>query len=412
MKPAFSGRDKTAVLDAFRASASMTEAVRKLNCNEATMRRTLKRWGVDYRTLIAGGSVVPEAIDWKVEAEKLRIERDALRGNVEELERQHHEEEAMREQLRDFQVPKWLFTPRPGAPERSVPVALWTDWHTRETVNPEIIGGLNAYNKEIQEERVKTLVSGTLDLLKHHVAEPAYPGMIIALCGDMDGGDIHEELTATNWGEPVDGVRVCAGLLCSAIEVLAENLGNIYVPCVGGNHTRMTKKMTFKRRVGTSLDTMIYERVAEHFVRDKNVTIDIAQGPHAMWSVYGHRYLQTHLDPFCTGVKGGDGIIGPAGPIIRGGKKLGARAQKIGQPFDTMVGGHWHTRFNLGSQIVTGDSLKGFDEMANACGFDFEPPSQELWLHHPQRGMTVRWPVMVGGKSAKPKSKHWVGVFR
>jgi hypothetical protein len=107
--------------------------------------------------------------------------------------------------------------------------------------------------------------------------------------------------------------------------------------------------------------------------------------------VFGHRYMLTHGDSL--GVKGGDGIIGALGPVMRGRVKLHTSEAQIGREFDTLIMGHWHQYLPMPGLIVNG-SLKGYDEYARLfLRARYQPPIQALWFTHPRRGVTAHWPV-------------------
>jgi hypothetical protein len=108
---------------------------------------------------------------------------------------------------------------------------------------------------------------------------------------------------------------------------------------------------------------------------------------------YGHRYMLTHGDSL--GVKGGDGIIGALGPIMRGAIKTRASEGNMGREYDHILMGHWHQLLWLPGCIVN-SSLKGFDEYARLfLRARPEPPQQALWFSHPKRGPTFRVAVQV-----------------
>jgi hypothetical protein len=347
----------------------------------------------------------------------------ALRARVAEVERdlraaqkvvrahdaEREEREAMRRAVAEVEVPTWLVST--GKPKKGpgVPSLLLTDWHIGEVVRPERINGVNAFNRDIASDRLKRAVAGALDLTLHHMVNPTYPGIVVPLGGDMVSGYIHEELMVTNWGDARDMVKEASRLIIWALEKLGENFEQLFVPCVTGNHGRLTKKMQAKRRVGTSLDAMVYDRVAEYFANRKNVRFAIAEGTGVLYKVYNHRYLLTHGDPASLGVKGGDGFIGSIGPIIRGLKKLSGRNGLIGLGFDTLVIGHYHQHW-VRKGLVVGGTLKGYDEYADSGVFDVEEPSQALWFTHPERGVTCHWPVAVNPKGRKFEG-DWLSVF-
>src|SRR5258708_22883576 len=113
----------------------------------------------------------------------------------------------------------------------------------------------------------------------------------------------------------------------------------------------------YKHRVRTSFDWNIYCFLAKYLERDKGIQFYIPQETDAFFTVQGHRFLLTHGDSL--GVKGGDGIIGAVGPIMRGAIKVGRSEAQIGRHFDTLVMGHWHQYLPLPNVIVN-NSLIGY----------------------------------------------------
>lgn len=346
-------------------------------------------------------------------AQRIRALESERKKLLEAAKEREAEEEAvaeMKANMATIDVPRWAVK---GAAPKSgpgVPLLEICDWHDGESVRRHLVNGRNEYNKVIMEARVQRLAQGTLDLTLHHMVKPSYPGIIVISNGDMVTGSIHEELLATNWADTVTAIRHCAAQQSKLLEVLADNFEYVWMIAVSGNHGRFTKKMQFKRRVGENADTLVASHVLEHFANRRNVRVDIAPGAQALFEVWGHRYLVAHLDPASTGAKGGDGIIGAAGPIIRSYVRLSARARRLGQEFDTLVGAHYHLNFGVEDRIIVGSSLKGFDEMCMCLGYDYAPPSQRLWFHHPERGITAWWPVKVDPKDAHPRGE-WLRVF-
>lgn len=300
--------------------------------------------------------------------------------------------------------PDWMLRPRSAFQGPGVPTLFASDFHWGEIVDPSQIGGTNKFNVAIAHERLRTMIEVSIDLLRNHISTPEdYPGIVFALGGDMVSGDIHEELQATNEAEIMKVVVDLFGALAWAIAALADEFGNVFVPCVSGNHGRNTHKIRAKGRNFTSFDWLVYVFLEKHFENDERVRFLIPDGPDAYYQVMGHRYLLTHGDQF----RGGDGMIGALGPIIRGDHRKRSRNGQIGMEYDTMLMGHWHQLIQLQRLIVNG-SLKGYDEYAWSNNFPFEPPRQALWLTHPQHGITFSAPVHVErpGKAVKPAS--WV----
>jgi hypothetical protein len=162
-----------------------------------------------------------------------------------------------------------------------------------------------------------------------------------------------------------------------------------------------TIKMRAKGRVHTSYDWLLYCLLEREFKNDKRITFQVSSGPDVSYSIFGHRYLLTHGDQF----RGGDGMVGALGPILRGDHKKRSRNGQIGLEFDTMLLGHWHQYCHLGRVIVNG-SLKGYCEYANANNFGFEQPKQALFMTHPRHGITFAMPVVL--ENAPVRGKKWI----
>jgi predicted phosphodiesterase len=301
-------------------------------------------------------------------------------------------------------IPKWtMMIDKSTHGSSGVPMSLWSDWHWSEVVDPAGASG-NKYDLKIAHHRARRLVEKIISLCFNHMTTPKYPGIVVALGGDMFSGDIHEELSITNEVPTFPALVDLFGVLIWAIEKLADSFGNVFLPCVTGNHGRTTRKPMAKRRAHTNLDWLLYVFLEKHFEKDKRVQFLIPNDTDAHFNVAGHRYLLTHGDNI--GTKGGDGMIGALGPILRGDFKVRTASSAVGQPYDTILMGHWHQYTPLRRIIVNG-SLKGYDEWSKAMRFSPEAPTQALWFTHTHHGITCHWPVFVGETEKSPEAE-WV----
>lgn len=296
----------------------------------------------------------------------------------------------------------WLSPVRSIADAPGVPTLFLSDFHWGEVVAPSQINGVNEFNLKIAHQRLRD----TVDIAEHllRILEPKmrYPGIVAALGGDMVTGNIHEELQATNEVSIMPTVLDLFGALAKALRRLADVFGKVFVPCVGGNHGRATLKTWSKDRNFTSFDWLLYSFLAKHFEDDPRITFYIPDGPDAYYRIFGTRYLLTHGDQF----RGGDGMIGALGPIIRGDHKKRSRNAQIDMDYDVMMLGHWHQYIHHSRVIVNG-SLKGYDEYAYQGNFGFEAPQQALWITHPKYGITYRMPVRAD-RLREPAKTEWV----
>jgi len=307
--------------------------------------------------------------------------------------------------IEHVEPPSWLIRPQRGKTLPGVPVAMWSDWHWGEVVDSGQIGDVNEFDLAIAHERARKLVERTIYLLTQHVVNPSYPGVVVNLGGDMMSGDIHDELTATNELPLMPALLDLYGVLRWALKTIADQFGQVFVPCVAGNHGRNTRKPRMKERAHTNFDWLLYRFLAESLVDDDRIKFYIPDGPDARYSVFGWRYLLTHGDQF----RGGDGMIGHFGPVLRGQRKKQARNTAIGQSFDVMIHGHFHTYFPT-QRIIGNGSLKGYDEFANMMNFDYEPAMQALWLTHPEHGVTMHLPVYLQPHATHVDDPAWARV--
>lgn len=303
------------------------------------------------------------------------------------------------------QPPQWLArVPAGGAkPSQEVPVTIWSDWHVGEVVSRAEVGGFNEYSIAIAEARVRRLLDNTINVCRDH-GPGNYPGIVVNLLGDFVSGGLHPELAKSDEEEVIPSVLRCRDLLIACIARMADAFGRVYVPCAAGNHGRYGPKPEFKRYVYKNFDWLIYQLLVRHFADDDRVTIHVPPTNEVRYNVFGHRYLAMHGD--MLGVKGGDGIIGSIGPIVRGEVKARGQSSTISGDYDMLLIGHWHQEFWLPRAIVA-NSLKGFDEYAkNALRAPPSEPSQPLWFVHPSRGITSRWSIKVENERAP--ATEWV----
>lgn len=304
-----------------------------------------------------------------------------------------------------LEIPEWLLAPRGSVSAPGTPTLECSDWHVGEVVKPSQIGGVNQYDMGVFRRRVRTLTETTIKLLRIISPRMHYPGIVVPLGGDMVSGNIHEELARTNELETMPVVVELYGVLSWMIDEFLKHFPAIFLPCVTGNHGRDTKKIFAKDRHHTNFDWLLYSFLAKRYEKNSSVTFFIPDGSDAYYKVYNHRYLLSHGDQF----RGGDGVIGPLGPIIRGDHRKRSRNAQVGMDYDTMVIGHFHQYMNLTRLIVNG-SLKGYDEYAYTNNFPFEKPQQALWLTHQKYGLTYRMPVYVDTEGPEKRETRWVSV--
>lgn len=292
-------------------------------------------------------------------------------------------------------TPAWVVRPKAAQSGQSIPVALFSDWHLGEVVNPREIHNVNAYNIEIARARVHELVERIVHLAKNYMGNQRFPGIVVPLLGDFVSGELHAELEATDELSVFQSIPVAVDLLEWSIRTLADEFGRVHCPAVCGNHGRVfDKRPRAKGYVHRNADWLIYALLEQRFQSDPRVTMQFGEANEEFFEVFGVRFLAAHGDHL--GVKGGDGIIGSLGPIMRGALKVGKFSRSIGREFDHLVIGHWHQPLWLPGVVVNG-ALKGFDEYASRfLKAPVNPPEQSLFFVHQSRGITTRFEVVLG----------------
>jgi hypothetical protein len=321
----------------------------------------------------------------------LQKERDKLARQVSLIE------SLDRAQIR---LPEWTRPPKKVTAHHATLCLLITDTHFDETVDPAEVDGINAYNREIAELRLRRCIERAIMLGRHYLGGVKYDGVLVGLGGDIFSGNIHEELSRTNRDTLFSSLLHWIGPMEAALGMLADEFGKVHVAAVPGNHGRMTRKPIAKKRAADNLDWLLYRLMAREMAGDSRITWEISKAADAHVQVYNTKYLFTHGDQF----RGGSGISGALAPLMLGTHRKTRRQAAAGKPYDLMVMGHWHQSIFLPARgLLVGGCLKGYDEYAYVSNFEPEPPQQALWITTPERGVTFQAPVFVQDR----KSEGW-----
>jgi len=258
-------------------------------------------------------------------------------------------------------VPTWRSPKARHKKSAATPLLMLSDLHLGEVVAPEEIEFCNGFDVNIAEDRLRHVFDKAVSFPQEVMSGLSYKGIVCALGGDFLSGSIHPELLRTNAQTDFEAVAYWVPKLAAGIGMLADHYGQVYVPCVAGNHDRSptNRRVPSKKRAQDSFTWIIYHWLQDHFRDDPRVKLDVSTGSDIAFNVYDTRFNLTHGDQF----KGGNGIGGVAVPIMRGNTKKMARQASIGNPYDYLLMGHFHQFLTLPNVLVNG-SLKGYDEYA------------------------------------------------
>lgn len=363
--------------------------------------KAARQYGLD----IPIAPIVDETVELK---DRIRT----LEAQIYSHKRETLDERYIREKILDLKEgyesispPDWLLSGPHKTASKSVPTLVLSDLHWGESVDLRQMSGVNEYNIDIANRRLKTVVTKSVTLLRDHISGVEYPGFVLCLGGDMLAGDIHEELTNTNDVPVFPAMLNLMEGLIATIKLLADEFGQVYVPCVAGNHGRTTRKPRAKQRNETNLDWLMYQFLMLHFQSDERVVVDSPVSPELTYKVFNHTYHLCHGDQLG---KGGDGVIGFLGPVVRGDHKRRSLQAQLNNPYNTLIHGHYHT-YAATQRFISNGSLVGYDEYALANGFSYEVPQQAFWLTHPDYGVTFSMPIHAE-EPKKVKPRAWVSM--
>lgn len=274
-------------------------------------------------------------------------------------------------------------------------VALASDWHVEEEVDPKKIQGCNEYNLEIARERIARFFQGVEWKIRHHLNDYDILNLLLALAGDFISGYIHPELMETNQLSPAKAIVFCKARIIEGIDMLLKAFPELHItlPCVAGNHGRTTEKTPVSTRMENSFEWMMYHMLEEHYAAkgEKRVDFQIAAGAHAYVDVMGWMIRITHGDD----IRYQGGVGGLSIPLR---KACDAWDQTI--KADYTLFGHWHQKCDFEFAIGNG-SLIGYAPYAQWVKARYEAPSQQFFLIDAERGKDYVSPIWVSNQAKR-----------
>lgn len=269
----------------------------------------------------------------------------------------------------------------------AVAVAVFSDAHIEERVDPRSVNGVNDYNLDIAQKRIEKFFTNVVRLLKKEQKDARITTLVLALLGDNFSGSIHEELLETNQLPPVEAALLAQDMIERGIRYILDNTDvNLVIPTNSGNHARLTKRIHVSTEYGNSLETYMYCTMAKHFAKEPRVTFNISTGYLNYVDIGGYT-IAFHHGTFIRY------LGGMGGPTISLNKAI-AQWQKMRRA-DLYVQGHLHQFIDGGNFIING-SIIGYNAFALSIKASPEPPTQVFFLVDTRRKRkTVVIPVFL-----------------
>ena len=276
-----------------------------------------------------------------------------------------------------------------------VVVAPLSDLHVGDNVDLEQMAGLNQYDIDIFNKRLYGWTTQLLNLVELRRNVAPVNELIVPMLGDMISGDIHEELARTNIDHCMGQMIRGANLISQALMALAPHFKKITVPCVVGNHGRMTRKPPMKDKY-MDWDYMLYQWIAAYMRNQKNVSFSIPKTFLNSFEVCKRQILIMH----------GDSISGAGSNMAITRAITGLRAflqfrqtleedmnstdiSDLTSQFDSVMMGHFHRidEIDIGTGAIhICGTMKGGDEFAAQKLHAITKPKQLVTYWHPKYG--------------------------
>lgn len=301
--------------------------------------------------------------------------------------------------------PEWLRPRKASSASRVTLVPFLSDLHAGEVVRAEEMGGSNAYNLRIADQRLERFFDKVIRRSRDWTGLE-YDGVVLPLGGDLVSGSIHDELRETDELSVLDSTLWVAQRLVSGLEKWAEVFPAIHVVKSDGNHGRDHKVPRYKGRSAHNADTHIAKIVALVWALKNatgNVTFDIPETFDAQFSIYRTRFSLEHGEEFQRN-NPGTAEIGMLGPAKRGHLRKNRAMSALGQPLDVLLLAHFHQLVYAPNQgFIANGSVKGYDEYARGLSLKPEPAQQALFVIDPDHGPTLHVPLLLADR----KSEGW-----
>ena len=269
-----------------------------------------------------------------------------------------------------------------------------SDTHIGEFVDIDQMNGLNSYDFDIFNNRLYGWANQVVSLVELRRNAVPIPELVVPMLGDMISGDIHEELSHTNLANCMMQMIRGANLIAQALLYMAPHFQIVRVPCVVGNHGRMTRKPPMKDKF-MDWDYLMYQWIAALCKNQNNIEFHIPKSFLTVFPVCNRNVLAMHGDAVS-----GAGSLASVTKVITNLRsvlhfkkglenEVGDIPETIAADFDSVMIGHFHRVDEL--DIGTGTAhicgcMKGADEFAMTRLQAVTKPQQIVTYWHPKYG--------------------------
>lgn len=264
-------------------------------------------------------------------------------------------------------------------------IACASDWHLGEVIEKGQVNGLNEFNQEVAERRVKKFFTKIPEYVDRYA--PGIGMLAVWAGGDFISGHIHPDLSESNSISPTEECLWFRDLWSDGLATLLRRMPktSIIIPTSIGNHGRTTPKMRVTTAAQTSFEQMTYKMLARDWVKEKRVEWRISPGYHNIVPLLGRRVRFHHGDA----IQYQGGIGGITIPV----KKAIAQWNK-GDRCDLDIFGHFHEHIS-GNGFVGNGCLVGYSPFSLKIKAEYQPPTQSFIVFDAKHGLRYPIPIFV-----------------
>jgi hypothetical protein len=260
-------------------------------------------------------------------------------------------------------------------------IALFSDAHIEETVEPATVDFLNEYNIDIARQRIKAYFTNLVTILKKDKPQT----LIFASLGDTISGYIHDELSQKNGLTPLEAIYEAQNLLFNGLKYICDNTDLKKIEFIGivGNHSRTTKKIQHANGYAMSYEWLMYKNVQDK-CEEKGLPINFNIPSSEIATIKlddGKRYMFAHGFQIKSS---GNGTVCGIYPALN---RLTMKWERTFKQ-DKIFIGHFHTCVSIPNAVVNG-SIIGFNTFSLTNGFTYEEPAQMYELYDTNIGLIL-----------------------
>ncbi len=260
--------------------------------------------------------------------------------------------------------------PKPEkAVNEQVFIAMKSDDHCGELVDPKWVQGVGEYSSIIFQERLELWTHKVLTFREQDKKSLGLNKLVINMLGDhVTGETVFKGQAFFIDLCVIDQLLLCVEKYTNCILALADSFPEIEIFCVQGNHGRIGKKG--ENHPKSNFDYLFFRMLQQALKLQKNVKVFVNDSPTMIVKHGNFVFCLNHNDD----TRGWNGI-----PYYG----LDRKARRLGQLYNLMIdyklGGHFHSPANLNDETLLNGTMVGGSDLSINSMRVATRPSQKIF---------------------------------